>query len=194
MNTDEADPLIAAELLALEFINSEWGDFRGRWRVDDLLKPEWFQKFLAKWHLELDEAPTENEFNALITLRTLMRRIVESLSSGGPDAEDLKLLNGIFQSAPSIRHLVWQTEKFELEIEPLVKNWSWVMAEIAGSFAELLVYGDLQRLKICENPYCRGIFYDETRSRTKRWCTPEKCGNLWKMRRFRSRKKTSNLD
>lgn len=194
MNTTEADELMPAETLSLEFMHSDWGDFRGRWRVDYLLKPEWLQEFMAKWHLEVSDAPTESEIQALVALRALMMRIVASLPSGGPGEEDLTALNSILQSVPSMRRLLWRHEKFELETQPLVKNWSWVMAEIAGSFAELLVYSDLRRLKMCENPYCRWIFYDETRSRTKRWCTNEKCGNLWKMRRFRARKKTAISD
>lgn len=194
MNITESDELIPAGMLSLEFMHSDWGDFRGRWRVDYLLKPDWLQEFMAKWHLETGNAPAESEIQALITLRTLMMHIVASLPSGGPAEEDLASLNSILQDAPSTRRLLWGNEKFDLEIEPLVKNWNWVMAEIAGSFAELLVYSDLRRLKVCENPYCGWIFYDETRSRTKRWCTNEKCGNLWKMRRFRARKKTAISD
>ena len=50
-----------------------------------------------------------------------------------------------------------------------------------------LAYHDPKRLKICANTYCRGIFYDESKSRTKLYCTPEKCANLWKARRYRAR-------
>lgn len=193
MDTNDSVELIPAELLCLEFINSEWGDFRGRWRKDYLLQPEWLQEFQGKWRLEIGSAPTQDELQALIALRSLMRRIVASLPSGGPDEEELQLLNAIFQESPSMRRLAWQAEAFKLDIEPLVRDWKWVMAEIADSFADVLAYGDLQRLKICENPHCRRIFYDETRSRTKRWCTNEKCGNLWKLRRFRARQKKAAL-
>ncbi len=181
-------------MLCLEFFNSDWGDFRGRWRKDYLLQPEWLDAFLVKWHLEVGGAPTEDELQALILLRSLMVRIVASLPAGGPAEEDLQSLNAIFEESPSTRRLTWQEETFKLEIEPLVRDWKWVLAEIADSFADLLAYGDLQRLKICENPYCRWVFYDETRSRTKRWCTNNKCGNLWKMRRFRARQKKATLD
>src|SRR5207244_1417681 len=82
----------------------------------------------------------------------------------------------------------WGGEKFELEMVPLARDWRWVMAEIAASFADLLAKHDSKRLKICENPNCRWIFYDESKSRTRRWCTNNKCANLWKVRRFRARK------
>ena len=180
--------------LYLDFLNSEWGDFRGRWRVDSLLKPEWLEKFLARWHLEADHLPTSSELDALVELRTLMRRIGASLHTGEPLNDDLEKLNQVFLAAAVIRHIQWNEGTFLLEIKPLEKNWHSVMADIAASFAEFLAFGDLQRLKICENPYCRGFFYDETKSRTKHWCTNSKCGNLWKVRRFRARQKKRTID
>ena len=62
-------------------------------------------------------------------------------------------------------------------------------AEVAASLAHLLAYHDPRRLKICANTNCLGIFYDESKSRTKLYCTPEKCANLMKARRYRARHK-----
>jgi predicted RNA-binding Zn ribbon-like protein len=78
-----------------------------------------------------------------------------------------------------------------LEVVPLKKDWDWVQVEIAASFAHLLVDYDRKRLKICANPNCRWIFYDESKSRTRRYCTPDKCANLLKVRRFRARRKNN---
>ena len=61
------------------------------------------------------------------------------------------------------------------------------MAEVAASFIELTDM-EIARIRVCENPGCRWIFYDETRSRTKRCCDGT-CANLVKMRRFRQKKK-----
>lgn len=178
--------------LCLDFLNSEWGDFRGRWREDRLLQPAWLEEFLNRWNLQMADPVSPAVVDALVGLRTLMRRIVGSLPAGNPSSDDLNALNAILLNAPSVRRLAWAGEKFELEIVPLARDWRWVMAEIAASFADLLVNHDSKRLKICENPNCRGIFYDESKSRTKRWCTNNKCANLWKVRRFRARKKILN--
>jgi predicted RNA-binding Zn ribbon-like protein len=91
--------------------------------------------------------------------------------------------------AASVPRLRWDGEQYQIEVVPVRRDWRWVMGEIALSLADLLAYSDTRRLKICENPHCRGIFYDESKSRTKRYCTSDKCGNLLKLRRFRARHK-----
>jgi len=116
-----------------------------------------------------------------------MRRIVESLPEGAPYPEHLAELNDFMLYASTIPHLLWKSEQYQLELLPARKNWRWVMAEIALSLADLLTHEDTRRLKICENNHCRGIFYDESKSRTRRYCTSDKCGNLLKLRRFRAR-------
>ncbi|MNW66741.1 CGNR zinc finger [compost metagenome] len=63
------------------------------------------------------------------------------------------------------------------------------MAEIASSFAAALVEKETSRFRICENPDCLWVYYDDTRNRSKRYCDDKLCGNLMKVRRFRARKK-----
>lgn len=41
-----------------------------------------------------------------------------------------------------------------------------------------------KRLKICANPECRRTFYDDSRSYTRRWCTPQ-CGHIVRSRAYR---------
>lgn len=77
---------------------------------------------------------------------------------------------------------------FSLAIRPDVVDWSWIMAEITASFVELIESGDYNRIKLCENPECKWFFYDETKSRTKRWCD-DRCASLMKVRKFRSKQK-----
>ncbi len=63
------------------------------------------------------------------------------------------------------------------------------MAAIAASFASVLVRGDRARVKICANPDCGWVLYDESRNRTRRWCDVKECGNLIKVRLFRARRR-----
>jgi predicted RNA-binding Zn ribbon-like protein len=66
------------------------------------------------------------------------------------------------------------------------------MAEIAASFARTLADGEKSRLRICDNPDCLWVYYDDTRNRSKRYCDDKMCGNLLKVRRFRARQKGSS--
>lgn len=176
--------------LCLDFLNSDWRDFRGRWREERLLQPEWLEEFLTRWNLQVTEPISPRILNDLLELRTLMRRIVESLRAKSSAVEDLDTLNSLLHDTPFVYRLLWHNGEYRMEAVPLTRDWRWVMAEIVTSFADLLVRHDSRRLKICENPYCCGIFYDESKSRSKRWCTNDKCANLWKVRRFRTRKRS----
>lgn len=179
---------------SLDFINSEFRDFRGRWARDDLQRPEWLEQFLIRWGLLIGDLPDLTTMDELIVLRSLLRHMVEALSRGQISDDDLAALNTILRAAPSIRHLSRNNEiegyKYQLDLVPLKKDWSWVQAEIVASFADLLIHHDSQRLKICQNANCRWIFYDESKSRTRRYCSVDKCANLMKVRRFRARRRS----
>jgi len=113
------------------------------------------------------------------------------LPTGNSPAADVETLNAILLAVPSMHRLVWSGEKYNMEEVIPARDWRWVKVEIVASFADLLVNADSKRLKVCENPYCRCYFYDETKSRTQRWCI-NKCANLWKARRFRARRREEN--
>lgn len=46
---------------------------------------------------------------------------------------------------------------------------------------------DWYRLKVCAAEDCQWVFYDESRNRSRRWCSMEACGNRSKVRSFRQR-------
>ena len=177
------------EALCVDFINSEFRDFRGRWVRDDLQQPDWMDQFLTKWGLLVEQPHDTDVLSTLVSLRTFLRSMIETLVDGKITEQDQATLNTIMLKTHLCRHLEKDMDGYQLEMVPIKKDWDWVQAEIVASFAHVLAYHDPKRLKICANTYCRGIFYDESKSRTKLYCTPEKCANLWKARRFRARHK-----
>ncbi|MFN2490556.1 MAG: CGNR zinc finger domain-containing protein [Actinomycetota bacterium] len=58
-----------------------------------------------------------------------------------------------------------------------------IVADVATASAT----DKLTRLKVCSAEDCQLVFYDHSRSRTKRWCAMETCGNRVKTRRYRRR-------
>jgi predicted RNA-binding Zn ribbon-like protein len=181
---------IMFDVLCVQFINSEFRDFRGRWARDDLQRPEWLQQFLATWGLQVEEPPDAAVIASLVSLRALLVRMLAALPEGNIADDDLAQFNAILRKASMHRTLIQDAGTYRFELIPAKKDWDWVQAEIAASFAQLAAH-DPKRLKICENYYCRGAFYDDTKSRTQRYCTPEKCGSLMKARRFRTRHKVN---
>src|SRR5260221_14730841 len=104
--------------LCLDFLNSELGDFRGRWREDRLLQPAWLEEFLERWNLRMADPVSPAIVDALVELRILMRRIVGTLPAGNPSSVDLNALNAILLNASSILRLGWGGEKFDLVMVP----------------------------------------------------------------------------
>jgi len=61
------------------------------------------------------------------------------------------------------------------------------LARVALAIASLaLIPGD-RKLGRCEGDPCGGFFLNTSRSRPRRWCSMDSCGNLAKARRFRRR-------
>lgn len=175
------------DALYLDFVNSEFRDFRGRWVRDELEQPDWVEAFLLKWHLHV-ESPLDTTTRALlVALRTLLSRVIETLTKEGQISEqEQSTLNAVLLKVPLRRHLRKDTHGYQMEMMPVKRDWEWVQTEIVASFVHMLASHDAQRLKICANPNCRWVFYDESKSRTKQYCTSDKCANLMKVRRFRA--------
>ncbi len=135
----------------LDFINSEFRDFRGRWVRDDLQQPGWLEQFLVKWGLQVDHPPDAATLITLVVLRTFLRSLTEALVEGQIADHDLAALNAVLLKMPLNRRLVKDSEGYRLDMVPLKKDWDWVQAEIAASFAHVLADHDPKRLKICAN-------------------------------------------
>ncbi|WP_410587087.1 CGNR zinc finger domain-containing protein [Amycolatopsis sp. lyj-23] len=70
-----------------------------------------------------------------------------------------------------------------------------VAADVVGAVfvacARLVVRGDWIRLKICPADTCLWAFYDESRNRSRTWCSMRVCGNREKARGWRARTATA---
>jgi predicted RNA-binding Zn ribbon-like protein len=58
---------------------------------------------------------------------------------------------------------------------------------VAVSAVELLTSPELARVRECEGRGCGWLFLDESRSRTRRWCSAAGCGNRERVRRYYER-------
>ena len=63
---------------------------------------------------------------------------------------------------------------------------------IARSAAELLTSADLGRVRECDGATCTWLFLDQSRNRSRRWCSMESCGNRAKARRHYHRQRTGS--
>ncbi|EFH88370.1 CGNR zinc finger domain-containing protein [Ktedonobacter racemifer] len=179
------------EVLALDFLNSDWSDYRGSGRAEDrFLQLAWRQQFLTRWHLDVDAAALdESMVRSLITLRSHLWDYAARLVRGEPLAvADMTQLQPYLQ-ASAVRRTLCQDQDghWRIVLEPLQKDWLWVQSEITVSFVELVTTQEPARIKICENDACGWIFFDASKNRSRRWCAGYACGNMMTVRRYRAR-------
>jgi len=137
-------------------------------------------------------AATKAVLGRAIQLREALHRIFKStMTQRKPQSVDLETLNDELQEARKHERLVASTKGF---------TWQWIDSEaaldqmlwpIAYSAAEFLSEADLSRLRECGGEECGWLFEDTSRNRSRQWCHMQDCGNLEKVRRFRTRLRSS---
>ena len=174
----------------LDFVNSKFTEVsEGQAEYDRLERPEWRRWFLERWDLPASADLSKSELHRLKTLRTELRTALEQRR---PSPSALNGFNAALASTPQVWRMEWiekraKAPQASLRLEPIRPGWNAVMTRVVLSFAELVVSGDIHRVKRCGNPNCSFLLFDDSVNQARRWCDPASCGNLVRVRRFRAR-------
>jgi predicted RNA-binding Zn ribbon-like protein len=126
-----------------------------------------------------------------LELRALVDRVFRSLADGGqPARSDLEALRNEATAALGCGELAAGDDGF---------HWTWPdtaaletpLWPLAPAAVELLTHGPLERLRTCAR--CRWLFLDESRNRSRRWCSMEGCGTDAKKERYVERRRARRL-
>lgn len=170
---------------ALELVNSEWWRGRPGGVEDKLDDPAWLGSYVLKTGLGLENLPSPAELVELKALRASLRALVEHAPGASLASLDAAIAKGAVR-----RRIV----DGAVELEPVRRDWSWAVSEIAASFLDLLAHGESDRIKVCANDECQWSFYDESKNRSRRWCGAATCGTADKVRRFRERQRRARTE
>jgi predicted RNA-binding Zn ribbon-like protein len=138
----------------------------------------------------VDSRAAEAVLKRALNLRESIYRLFKSVVEGWqPEAEDLEKLNRELSIAR--RHQKLSTAKNAFVFEWINREGALdrMLWQISESAAELLINGDLTRIRRCGNDVCNWLFLDTSRNRTRQWCVMMDCGNVAKVRRFRAKQK-----
>jgi len=143
--------------------------------------------------LELAEANPDGAravFERALRLRAAIDAVFRAIARGDePPVNELRAIQDEYLDAVGAASFVRANGRF---------NWSWpggrdprrVLWPVVASAHELLTDGDLTRVRECPgSDDCGWLFYDDSRNRTRRWCSMEGCGSRVKMRRYYARSK-----
>jgi predicted RNA-binding Zn ribbon-like protein len=134
---------------------------------------------------------TAQALRTFIALREAIFRAFLSPANGKPaSSQDVELIDKAATNALQHRHIVHANGAYEWrwDAQPELERIMW---PIAQSAAELLTAPELQQVRECEARDCYWLFLDNSRNRSRRWCSMDACGNREKARRHYHRQRGS---
>jgi predicted RNA-binding Zn ribbon-like protein len=137
---------------------------------------------VARW---VDRSrPTPPFFEGAIAIRESIYRLFSAIAAGETVAEaDLGRINGALAEAPSRLRLVRDGKSYGWDVEPKEPSVAGLLTPVLWSAADLLTGGEHARIRRCANEKCLWLFFDRSKSGTRRWCDMNACGNRAKSHR-----------
>jgi predicted RNA-binding Zn ribbon-like protein len=128
-------------------------------------------------------------------LRAASRQIFSAVARGKHVAvEWVAPINSILRITEGHDEIAWNGNAWRMEFVAREEGLEWLLAAIARSAAELIAEGPKAPVRLCANPSCSLFFYDDSRTRRRRWCTMTLCGNRHKVAEFARRKHAVRRD
>ena len=189
----DASKLIAGRL-ALDFANLmpvahdlSWTEF-----VDFLVDSKVVSEERGMW-LESLEGSEPGPVDAVLLKILRLRECVRAIFSAVEERREFPKawvapINEVLRITEGHDELVAREGRWRLEFVGRESGLEWLLAAIARSAAELIAEGQNAPVKRCANSGCRLFFYDDSRTRRRRWCSMAVCGNRHKVAAFLKRK------
>jgi predicted RNA-binding Zn ribbon-like protein len=141
---------------------------------DHLADPDEAVDYLERHHVQVPSGrPTRVDLDRLAALREAARAL-----AGGDRA-----------TMPDEARSILRRARYELRedgrLEAVGRGWRAFVDDLVPVLISLLRSG--VPVRMCGNPYCRLVFVDSSRSRTRQWCDTAGCGNRARVGRHRQR-------
>lgn len=153
--------------------------------TDSIDKPaklgEWIAEYTGEYLPQLDDRDVERLHGLRESLRALMLA-----NNGGEPGEGA--LGPIREAAERSRFRLSFDAADGLSLIPARADLSGFESSLLLALEHLQCHEAWPRLKACTDESCQWAFYDNTRNRSRTWCSMDVCGNRQKTRRYRSRK------
>ncbi|HEY0260569.1 MAG TPA: CGNR zinc finger domain-containing protein [Lacisediminihabitans sp.] len=145
--------------------------------------PDDLRAWLAARFDRVDASASDRDLVDARSLRAAIAAVARTLSSGLlPAADDVDTIN-LFAATPDIPPSLSGGARRAGRSSVRVGQ---TLSEIARDAVRL--FGeDAGRLRTCAADDCGLVFYDESRSNNRRWCSMQRCGNRSKVRAHRAR-------
>lgn len=149
---------------------------------------------LAAWlqprFAEADGVVGDGDVRDALALRDAIARAATAVAGGGdPDPADVDAIN-LYAAIPDIPPVL---EGGTRQAGRSTARTSQALAVVARDAVRLLSPGETgrDRIRVCDADDCGILFADDSRSRSRRWCSMTRCGNRAKVRAYRARARTA---
>jgi len=135
--------------------------------------------------LELEVDNNSADMKAVWLLRDAIKTLMTNQIDHQSLSQDaIEVVNRHLCHAPMQKKLLTIDE--EVSLQPLYQKLTLeqFLGKIAHEAAELLASSKSEQIKSCSNEKCILMFLDTSRSKKRRWCSMERCGNRAKAANF----------
>ncbi|HWW63033.1 MAG TPA: CGNR zinc finger domain-containing protein [Thermoanaerobaculia bacterium] len=159
---------------ALDFVNTE------------ILSADDFAAWLRGAGFDVNARGALREVKAFrATLRAMFLRIA---GGGKARRSELEAINEVLARGRGALRLESEKGSLRLRFKGGERDPLFLLARAT---AELLAGAELARIRQCEGSGCILLFYDTTKSHTRRWCSMAVCGNRMKAALFYERSRSA---
>jgi predicted RNA-binding Zn ribbon-like protein len=127
---------------------------------------------------------TDRELTDAQALQRALARLITATATGElRPPEDIDVIN-LFAATPDIPPVLAGGTRQAGRARARVGQ---ALSAITREAVTLLAQSNADRIRACAAPDCSLIFYDDSRSNNRRWCSMQRCGNRSKVRAHRDR-------
>lgn len=158
--------------------------------VERIATPQRFVEWLELNQLAVDGCSPE-EWSSALALREAIHEALGAVATGSPVPEHAtETINDHSLGGRAGARLTPDgAREWVLGPPPRVAD---ALAVIAHETIAIVTGEREGRLALCDSPTCREAFFDTSRSRTRRWCDMNICGNKQKKARLKAARSATN--
>ena len=172
--------------LCLDFVHT--GDMGYGSAFERLSGPSELRRWLSLCPLRLTMVKTTTgDLEQTKRLRGAVWRVANAiLDHAAPAAADVRLINGMACRPGLARELDSHAKSMRWHRPTVDLVLTTIAQDAVGLFGDKV---QRARLRRCENPGCRSVFYDDSRPSKRRWCASNRCGDRMRARLYRQRRR-----
>ena len=133
----------------------------------------------------IDDRQASECLDEIYKCREILYNLLSSVIDSPDDLKEIKIeFNFLYKSVHREIDESAENTGFFWKYPELEQYYLGFLQPVIQAAADLLVSGNLNRLKKCSDPDCGWLYYDTSRNNSRRWCCMKTCGNRAKVSKF----------